>query len=44
MVFFCPFFQAETLLTGLVTPLLKDKYGAEDTFTEIWNLTMSEVC
>ncbi|KAI1236798.1 hypothetical protein IHE44_0015052 [Lamprotornis superbus] len=34
---------AETLLTGLVTPLLKDKYGADPTFTEIWNVTMIEV-
>ncbi|RLW05755.1 hypothetical protein DV515_00004784 [Chloebia gouldiae] len=34
---------AETLLTGLVTPLLKEKYGANDTFTEIWNVTMTEV-
>ncbi|KAM7046296.1 tetraspanin-1 [Acridotheres tristis] len=34
---------AETLLTGLVTPLLKDKYGADPTFTEIWNVTMTEV-
>ncbi|NXQ44884.1 TSN1 protein, partial [Catharus fuscescens] len=34
---------AETLLTGLVTPLLKNKYGEDPAFTEIWNLTMSEV-
>ncbi|NXH43165.1 TSN1 protein, partial [Dicaeum eximium] len=34
---------AETLLTGLVTPLLKEKYGVNDTFTEIWNVTMTEV-
>ncbi|NXS79938.1 TSN1 protein, partial [Erpornis zantholeuca] len=34
---------AETLLTGLVTPLLKEKYGVDDTFTEVWNVTMREV-
>ncbi|NXU69962.1 TSN1 protein, partial [Horornis vulcanius] len=34
---------AETLLTGLVTPLLKEKYGLDPTFTKIWNLTMTEV-
>ncbi|NXB39103.1 TSN1 protein, partial [Eulacestoma nigropectus] len=34
---------AETLLTGLVTPLLKEKYGVNDTFTHIWNVTMTEV-
>ncbi|NXQ53204.1 TSN1 protein, partial [Anthoscopus minutus] len=34
---------AETLLTGLVTPLLKEKYGVDETFTEIWNVTMTEV-
>ncbi|XP_014163351.1 tetraspanin-1 [Geospiza fortis] len=34
---------AETLLTGLVTPLLKEKYGADDAFTQIWNVTMTEV-
>ncbi|NWW19008.1 TSN1 protein, partial [Falcunculus frontatus] len=34
---------AETLLTGLVTPLLKEKYGVDDTFTHIWNTTMTEV-
>ncbi|NXI05989.1 TSN1 protein, partial [Pachycephala philippinensis] len=34
---------AETLLTGLVTPLLKEKYGADDSFTYIWNATMTEV-
>ncbi|NXO72663.1 TSN1 protein, partial [Phainopepla nitens] len=34
---------AETLLTGLVTPLLKEKYGEDDTFTQIWNVTMTEV-
>ncbi|NXS27171.1 TSN1 protein, partial [Pomatostomus ruficeps] len=34
---------AETLLTGLVTPLLKEKYGVDATFTHIWNVTMTEV-
>ncbi|NWV36471.1 TSN1 protein, partial [Grantiella picta] len=34
---------AETLLTGLVTPLLKEKYGVDVTFTHIWNVTMNEV-
>ncbi|KAL2301859.1 hypothetical protein Nmel_011260, partial [Mimus melanotis] len=34
---------AETLLTGLVTPLLKDKYGEDPEFTQIWNVTMTEV-
>ncbi|XP_066049225.1 tetraspanin-1 isoform X1 [Chamaea fasciata] len=34
---------AETLLTGLVTPLLKEKYGADTEFTNIWNITMTQV-
>ncbi|NXM45223.1 TSN1 protein, partial [Gymnorhina tibicen] len=34
---------AETLLAGLVTPLLKEKYGVDDTFTHIWNVTMTKV-
>ncbi|NWZ34002.1 TSN1 protein, partial [Brachypodius atriceps] len=34
---------AETLLTGLVTPLLKEKYGVDEEFTKIWNITMTEV-
>ncbi|XP_057246538.1 tetraspanin-1 [Malurus melanocephalus] len=34
---------AETLLTGLVTPLLKEKYGQDLQFTHIWNVTMTEV-
>ncbi|NXA95646.1 TSN1 protein, partial [Melanocharis versteri] len=34
---------AETLLTGLVTPLLKENYGEDNTFTKIWNTTMTEV-
>ncbi|XP_066049226.1 tetraspanin-1 isoform X2 [Chamaea fasciata] len=35
---------AETLLTGLVTPLLKEKYGADTEFTNIWNITMTQGC
>ncbi|NXH78741.1 TSN1 protein, partial [Hydrobates tethys] len=34
---------AETLLTAVVTPVLKEKYGADDRFTYIWNATMNEV-
>ncbi|NWV19321.1 TSN1 protein, partial [Origma solitaria] len=34
---------AETLLTGLVTPLLKEKYGQDPSFTHIWNVTMTKV-
>ncbi|KAM9008003.1 tetraspanin-1 [Ara ararauna] len=34
---------AGTLLTALVTPLLKDKYGVDSSFTHIWNVTMTEV-
>ncbi|XP_009583714.1 PREDICTED: tetraspanin-1, partial [Fulmarus glacialis] len=34
---------AETLLTAVVTPVLKEKYGADDKFTRIWNATMNEV-
>ncbi|NXT38479.1 TSN1 protein, partial [Pelecanoides urinatrix] len=34
---------AETLLTALVTPVLKEKYGADTKFTHIWNVTMKEV-
>ncbi|KFQ71009.1 Tetraspanin-1, partial [Phaethon lepturus] len=34
---------AETLLTAVVTPLLKEKYGADKSFTQIWNVTMREV-
>ncbi|KAM9283534.1 tetraspanin-1 [Morus bassanus] len=34
---------AETLLTAVVTPLLKKKYGEDDAFTQIWNVTMNEV-
>lgn len=42
-VFLCLFFQAETLLTAVVTPLLKEKYGRDSSFTHIWNVTMEEV-
>ncbi|XP_075013143.1 tetraspanin-1 [Calonectris borealis] len=34
---------AETLLTAVVTPVLKEKYGADMKFTHIWNVTMNEV-
>ncbi|NXN72249.1 TSN1 protein, partial [Himantopus himantopus] len=34
---------AETLLTAVVTPLLKEKYGTDTSFTHIWNVTMTEV-
>ncbi|XP_014794522.1 PREDICTED: tetraspanin-1 [Calidris pugnax] len=34
---------AETLLTAVVTPLLQEKYGQEESFTRIWNTTMKEV-
>ncbi|KAM7106688.1 tetraspanin-1 [Ciconia maguari] len=34
---------AETLLTAVVTPLLKEKYGTDKTLTQIWNVTMREV-
>ncbi|KAM6199865.1 tetraspanin-1 [Sarcoramphus papa] len=34
---------AETLLTAVVTPLLKEKYGTDKSFTEIWNVTMTKV-
>ncbi|XP_032856257.1 tetraspanin-1 [Tyto alba] len=34
---------AETLLTAVVTPLLKEKYGVDKSFTHIWNVTMTEV-
>ncbi|XP_010168797.1 tetraspanin-1, partial [Antrostomus carolinensis] len=34
---------AETLLTAVVTPLLKEKYGMDDDFSHIWNITMNEV-
>ncbi|NXA06511.1 TSN1 protein, partial [Sapayoa aenigma] len=34
---------AESLLTAVVTPVLKEKYGVDNTFTHIWNVTMREV-
>ncbi|NWS74868.1 TSN1 protein, partial [Crotophaga sulcirostris] len=34
---------AETLLTAAVTPLLKEKYGTDNSLTHIWNVTMKEV-
>ncbi|NXN92184.1 TSN1 protein, partial [Rhinopomastus cyanomelas] len=34
---------AETLLTAVLTPLLREKYGEDEHFTEIWNVTMTEV-
>lgn len=34
---------AETFLTAVVTPILKKKYGADEEFTHIWNVTMTEV-
>ncbi|NXU55565.1 TSN1 protein, partial [Turnix velox] len=34
---------AESLLTAVVTPLLKEKYGKDESFTHIWNSTMEKV-
>ncbi|XP_071421055.1 tetraspanin-1 [Pithys albifrons albifrons] len=34
---------AESLLSAVVTPILKEKYGVDDTFTHIWNTTMTKV-
>ncbi|NWR81528.1 TSN1 protein, partial [Centropus unirufus] len=34
---------AETLLTAVVTPLLREKYGTDKSLTHIWNITMKEV-
>ncbi|XP_010714468.1 tetraspanin-1 [Meleagris gallopavo] len=34
---------AETFLSELVTPVLKEKYGEDDALTQIWNVTMNEV-
>ncbi|XP_061859793.1 tetraspanin-1 [Colius striatus] len=34
---------AGTLLTATVTPALRDKYGEDNGFTKIWNLTMNEL-
>ncbi|XP_009074380.1 PREDICTED: tetraspanin-1 [Acanthisitta chloris] len=33
---------AEVLLTAVVTPKLKEKYGVDGTFTENWNVTMTK--
>ncbi|XP_021261043.1 tetraspanin-1 [Numida meleagris] len=33
---------AETFLTALVTPVLKEKYGEDDALTQIWTVTMNE--
>ncbi|NXG21137.1 TSN1 protein, partial [Grallaria varia] len=34
---------AESLLSAVVTPILKEKYGVDNTFTHIWNTTMTKV-
>ncbi|NXG74767.1 TSN1 protein, partial [Baryphthengus martii] len=34
---------AETLLSAVVTPILKENYGKDKSFTEIWNITMTKV-
>ncbi|NXG53907.1 TSN1 protein, partial [Psilopogon haemacephalus] len=34
---------AESLLSATLTPVLKEKYGVDETFTEIWNTTMDKV-
>ncbi|KAM9379186.1 tetraspanin-1 [Phaethornis superciliosus] len=34
---------AEVLLKGVVTPLLKEKFGNNEPFTQIWNVTMEEI-
>ncbi|NWS95469.1 TSN1 protein, partial [Mionectes macconnelli] len=34
---------AESLLSAVVTPVLKEQYGNEETFTTIWNTTMTKV-
>ncbi|NXC44482.1 TSN1 protein, partial [Penelope pileata] len=34
---------AETFLSALVTPALKEKYGEDESFTRTWNDTMNEV-
>ncbi|XP_064521402.1 tetraspanin-1 [Pseudopipra pipra] len=34
---------AESLLTAVVTPVLKEQYGKDPTFTQIWNTTMTQV-
>ncbi|XP_051652055.1 tetraspanin-1 [Manacus candei] len=34
---------AESLLTAVVTPVLKEQYGKDPTITQIWNTTMTQV-
>ncbi|NXF92418.1 TSN1 protein, partial [Eubucco bourcierii] len=34
---------AETLLSAVLTPVLKEKYGVDIPFTEIWNVTMDKI-
>ncbi|NXR08560.1 TSN1 protein, partial [Semnornis frantzii] len=34
---------AETLLSAVLTPVLKEKYGVDETFTKIWNATMEKI-
>ncbi|NXY89346.1 TSN1 protein, partial [Alcedo cyanopectus] len=34
---------AETLLSAVLTPVLKEKYGVDVRFTDTWNLTMTKV-
>ncbi|NWR28472.1 TSN1 protein, partial [Tachuris rubrigastra] len=34
---------AESLLSAVVTPVLKEQYGEDKTFTTIWNTTMTKV-
>ncbi|NXW55476.1 TSN1 protein, partial [Eurystomus gularis] len=34
---------AETLLSAVLTPLLKEKYGVDERFTKDWNVTMEKV-
>ncbi|NWU16258.1 TSN1 protein, partial [Cephalopterus ornatus] len=34
---------AESLLSAVVTPVLKEQYGKDATFTSIWNTTMTKV-
>ncbi|NXK32075.1 TSN1 protein, partial [Piprites chloris] len=34
---------AESLLSAVVTPVLKEQYGKDQTFTTIWNTTMTKV-
>ncbi|XP_063201147.1 tetraspanin-1 isoform X2 [Chroicocephalus ridibundus] len=39
----CLLMMAETLLSAVVTPLLKEKYGTDNSFTHVWNATMKEI-